>query len=295
MNKVLAAFTAVVLLASCGGGDPVTEPSPSASVSPTPASPSPPPEEPVPAPSEAPAASPTPPRAPAPPPPPPAPAPAPPPPAAPRAVTGPAAPGQYVFDESGQINTEGCLLANQAAPTPTRLSVGAVNGSRQQLDRDQTGGGSVGSISNAVLEYREDGAYLISLRQEQRVSGQVVVFDFNAGTPQRLIPAFPRVGDTGGFSLTSADGQVRADAGSTVEAVGEEVALGNGSRLSTVRIRTVSTIGGVSPQGSLNLRVTRTSWYSVDKHLEVKDITDTTGTVGLCRVNFHVESLARAV
>ncbi|CAN5832049.1 hypothetical protein BH23ACT12_BH23ACT12_09350 [soil metagenome] len=289
--RLVSMLLALVLLAACGGEEePASRPtnttlaSPSQSPSPAEVSPS------VPAPSPS--------AAPAPPAPAPRPAPAPPPPPAPapaQPVTGPAAPGQYIFDESGQVGTQGCLVANQPPPTPTRLNVGPVNGNRQTLDRDQTGSGTVGSVSNLTLEYREDGAYVVSLRQEQRVNGQVLAFDFQTPNPQRLIPAFPQVGDTGGFSLTSSNGQVRVDAGSTVEAVNENVTLGQGATLKTVRIRTTSTIGGVSPQGSLNLQVTRTSWYSVDKHIEVKDVTDTTGTVGLCRVNFHVESLARSV
>ena len=293
-RRWLACLMTLVLLAACGGGDdPAGEATPTESVSPT-AEPSPSPEEPSPAPPpEEPSPSPSPPR-PAPPrpapPPPPAPAPA-----AAQPATGPAAPGQYIFDETGQIGTQGCLIANQPAPTPTRLNVGGLNGNRQQLDRDQTGSGSVGSVSNIVLEYRDDGAYIVSLRQEQRVNGQVLAFDFQAPSPQRLIPAFPRGGETTSFALTSTNGQVRVNANSTVETVDENVTLGQGANVRTVRLRTTSTISGTSPQGSLNLQVTRTSWYSVDKHIEVKDVTDTTGTVGLCRVNSHVESLARAV
>jgi len=173
--------------------------------------------------------------------------------------------------------------------------VGAVAGNRQSLDRDQTGAGTAGSLSNAVVEYREDGLYLVSLRQEQRVNAQTVVFDFQANPPARILPAFPRVGDIGGFALTSSDGQVQIETTSIVEAVGEPVTLGQGASVGTVRQRTTTRITGVSPQGSLNLTVNRTSWYSIDRHLEVKDVSDTTGTVGLCRVNFHVESLARAV
>ena len=282
----------LALLAACGGGDePAPRSTPTASASPS-KSPSPEPESPsAPAPP-----SPAPPPAPGPPAAAPRPAPAPPPPApaAPQPVTGPAPPGQYIFDEAGQIGTQGCLVANQPPPTPTRLNVGPVEGNRQTLNRDQTGSGTVGSVSNITFEYREDGAYVASLRQEQRVNGQVLAFDFQTPSPQRFIPAFPQVGDTGGFSLTSTNGQVRVDAASRVEAF-ENVTLGGGASLRTIRLRTTSTIGGTSPQGSLNLQVTRTSWYSVDKHIEVKDVTDTTGTVGLCRVNFHVESLARSV
>lgn len=292
-RRWLACLLTLVLLAACGGDeDPAGRATPTEPASPT-ASASASPEAPSPSapPAPSPSASPSRPAAPRPAPPPPA-APAP---AAAQPATGPAAPGEYVFDETGQIGTQGCLVANQAAPTPTRLNVGGVNGNRQQLDRDQTGSGSVGSVSNIVLEYRDDGAYVVSLRQEQRVNGQVLAFDFQAPSPQRLIPAFPRVGETTAFALTSTNGQVRVDANSTVEAVNENVTLGQGAGLRTVKLRTISNISGTSPQGSLNLQVTRTSWYAVDKHFEVKDVTDTTGTVGLCRVNFHVESLARAV
>lgn len=298
MRRLAALGAALVLLlGGCGDAEPAPQATATASPSPSPS----PVEEvaPSPDPPEV-AASPSPsPVRPAPPAPPPAaPAPAPPPPPAPAAanpVTGPAAAGQYIFDEKGTLQTQGCLVASQNAPTPTRLNVGGLEGNRQSINRDQTGPGSAGSISNAVFEYREDGAYLVSLSQEQRVSGQVLLFDFTAGTPSRVIPAFPQVGETGSFSLTSADGAVRVDAGTTVEAVGEPVTLGQGERLNTVRLRTTTRISGSSSQGSLDLNVTRTSWYSTDKHLEVKDVTDTTGTVGLCRVNFHVESLARAV
>ncbi len=292
-RRWLACLLTLVLLAACGGDeDPAGEATPTESPSPT-ASAEASPEAPGPSAPPAPSESPTRPAPPRPaPPPPPAAAPAP---AAAQPATGPAAPGQYVFDETGQIGTQGCLMANQPAPTPTRLNVGGVNGNRQQLDRDQTGSGSVGSVSNIVLEYRDDGAYVVSLRQEQRVNGQVLAFDFQAPSPQRLIPAFPRVGEATAFALTSTNGQVRVDANSTVEAVNENVTLGQGASLRTVKLRTTSNISGTSPQGSLNLQVTRTSWYAVDKHIEVKDVTDTTGTVGLCRVNFHVESLARSV
>ena len=293
-RRLWALTLALLLLAACGGDQQARERrSPTPTASPTATAPPPPAEvSPAPAP---PAPSPTAARRPAPPPrrpPPPAPAPAP---AGPQPVTGPAPPGQYIFDETGSITTQGCLVANQPPPTPTRLNVGGVNGNRQQVDRDQTGSGNVGSISNAVFEYREDGMYLVSLRQEQRVNAQTLVFDFQANPPSRILPAFPRPGDTGGFTLTSSDGQVRIDAGTTVEAVDDPVTLGQGAPVRTVRLRTTSRISGTSPQGSLNLNVTRVSWYAVDRHIEVKDVTDTTGTVGLCGVNFHVESLARAV
>src|SRR5688572_19786705 len=193
MSRRLAALLVLVLLAACGGEEePARRATPtasaSASASPSVESPSPS----APAPAAALSASPGRPAAPRPAPP----APAAPVPAGAQPVTGPAAPGQYVFDEAGEIRTEGCLVANQPPPTPTRLTAGAVNGNRQQIDRDQTGSGTVGSVSNIVFEYREDGAYVVSVRQEQRVNGQVLAFDFQTPSPSRLIPAFPQVGDT---------------------------------------------------------------------------------------------------
>ncbi len=107
---------------------------------------------------------------------------------------------------------------------------GGVNGNRQQLDQGPDRHRlSVGSVSNIVLEYR--GGRRLSRLTPPGATGERpgAGFRLHAATPQRLIPAFPRVGDTGGFSLTSTNGQVRVDASSTVEAVEENVTLGGGA------------------------------------------------------------------
>jgi hypothetical protein len=214
-------------------------------------------------------------------------------PAQPDLATGPAKPDQYLFDEKGLIKTLGCLTSNQQPPSPSRLSVAPPTGNRQQIDRDQTGPG-IGSLTNAVFEYRDDGAYLVSLKQSQSVAGQSVVFDFEANPPVLAIPSRPRPGQTGGFSLTSRDGQVKIDVSWRVEGLNEQVTLGQGAAVRAHRIVTTSRITGTSSQGSLNVTVQRVSWYSPETHLEVKESTDTSGTVGLCRVDFHIESLARS-
>lgn len=291
-RSVAVVVLTALLLGACGGSEepgPVSTPERTEEPSPTVA----PDPEPTPEPDSPPPPAPPP----VPPPVPASPEPAPPPPAAPerRQVTGPAQPGEYLFDDSGFIETGGCLVATQPPPTPTRLVVGPQDGNRQQIERLQTGAGDVGASSRAVLEYREDGANLISLRQEQRVSIQTLVLDFRATTPQRILPAFPEAGDAGSYSLTSADGAVRIDGGITVEATEEQVALGNGQVVATVRVRTTSLVGGVSPQGSLNLNITRTTWYSPEHRLEIKELTETGGTVGLCQVTSRIESLARAL
>ena len=215
-------------------------------------------------------------------------------PAQPALATGPARPGQYLFDEKGLIKTLGCLTSNQQPPSPSRLNVAPPNGNRQQIDRDQSGPG-IGSITNLVLEYRDDGAYLVSLKQSMSVAGQSVVFDFEANPPVLTIPSRPRPGQTGGFTLTSRDGQVKIEASSRVEGLNEPVTLGSGAAANAHRLVTTSRITGTSSQGSLNVTVQRVSWYSPESHLEIKESTDTSGTVGLCRVDFHIESLARSV
>lgn len=277
----------LLLLAACGGDEPkpsttppaaAESPSPSAadaSPSPSPAAPSP-----SPSPSPSPRRSASPPATTA--------------PAQPALATGPAKPGQYLFDEKGLVKTLGCLTSNQQPPSPSRLTVAPPNGNRQQIDRDQTGPG-IGSLTNAVFEYRDDGAYLVSLKQSQSVAGQSVVFDFEANPPVLAIPSQPRPGQTGGFSLTSRDGQVKIEASSRVEQLNEQVTLGSGAMATAHRIVTTSRITGTSAQGSLNVTVNRVSWYSPASHLEIKESTDTGGTVGLCRVDFHIESLARSV
>ncbi|MEX2552978.1 MAG: hypothetical protein WD627_08280 [Actinomycetota bacterium] len=215
-------------------------------------------------------------------------------PAQPALATGPAKPGQYLFDEKGLIKTLGCLTSNQQPPSPSRLNVAPPNGSRQQIDRDQSGPG-IGSTTNLVLEYRDDGAYLVSLKQSMSVAGQSVVFDFEANPPVLTIPSRPRTGQTGGFTLTSRDGQVKIEASWRVEGLNEPVTLGSGAAANAHRLVTTSRITGTSSQGSLNVTVQRVSWYSPESHLEIKESTDTSGTVGLCRVDFHIESLARSL
>lgn len=291
-KRLIGALLAMMLfLAACGG-----DPAPSSSVSPSPtadasvlASPSP-SAEPTPSVAPAPSAA-----APSPSPSPQPPQPAPAPPAPPESATGPAAPGQYIFDDKGLIKTIGCLTSNQPVPTPSRLNVQPANGDRQQIDREQTGNGGAGFVSKIVFEYRDDGAYIVSFSQRQTFSNQTVAIHFDANPPVLAIPSRPTEGQTGGFTLTSRDGRVRVETSTRVEALNEQVTLGQGSVVRAHRIVTASRITGQSDQGTLNLVVDRVSWYAPDSHLEVRDSTDTAGTVGLCRVDFTVESLARSV
>lgn len=295
MNRFLSGLLAMTLaLTACGGGD--AEPAPSASASPSP-SPSPSPEvsptpSPEPSPTAAPSPSPSPPKA---SPSPPKPAPPPPGPAAPALATGPARAGQYLFNDTGEIRTLGCLTSNQAVPTPSRLNVQAPNGNRQQIDREQNGTGGPGFVTNIVFEYRDDGAFLVSLRQRQTFANQTVDLEFQADPPVLAIPSRPMLGQANSFTLRSTDGKVQVQTDTRIEGINEQVTLAQGAVVKAIRIRSSSRITGQSNQGSLNVAVDRTSWYAADSRLEVKDATDTSGSVGLCRVDFSVQSLAQAV
>ncbi|MGQ0679784.1 MAG: hypothetical protein ACT4OM_09055 [Actinomycetota bacterium] len=179
-------------------------------------------------------------------------------------------------------------------PPTSRLTVNSPVGNRQQIDRDQTGNGA-GFSTKALFEYRAEGTFLVVLNQRQSFSNQTVATDFDANPPVLVIPGQPTVGQTGGFLLTSRDGRVRIDTSYTVEALDEPVTLGQGAVISAQRIATSSRITGQSDQGTLNITIIRTSWFAPTVHLEVKDRTVTNGTVGLCRVDFEVSSVAQSV
>jgi hypothetical protein len=276
-----------------------SKPAPSVKASPTvTASPSPPPPSPSPtlgpSPSPSPAASPT--RSPSPArsAKPPSAKPAPPPASTEKPVTGAAPQGTYTFDESGLIKTAGCAANNQAPPTPTRLTVWPLSGARQMFDRDQSGALGVGSSSSTVLEYRDDGAYLVSLHQMLTVLLQSITTDFQPAPPVLAIPARPTAGQTWSFTLTTTDGQIKSDTTNKVEALDEPVTLQSGQVMDTVRISSNAHITGQSSQGSLDVNIVRTNFYARDQHLQVKEVTDTSGRVGLCTLDFHIEAVARS-
>lgn len=307
MNRFLFGLVAMTLaLSACGGGGaepaatPPASPSPSASpspeISPSPAAePSPTAAAPSPSPSPT-KPSPTPPR-----PAPPLPNPPPPPPAAAALSTGPARAGQYLFNDTGEIRTLGCLTSNQAVPTPSRLNVQAPAGNRQQIDREQNGSaaaggnGGPGFVTNIVFEYRDEGAFLVSLRQRQTFANQTVDIEFRADPPVLAIPSRPTLGQANSFTLRSTDGKVQVQTDTRIEGVNEPVTLAQGAVVKATKIRSSSRITGQSNQGTLNVAVDRTSWYATDSRIEVKDSTDTSGSVGLCRVDFSVQSLAQSV
>jgi hypothetical protein len=62
-----------------------------------------------------------------------------------------------------------------------------------------------------------------------------------------------------------------------------------------VRIRSTAHVTGTSNQGAVDFTIARVTWYAWEHHLEVKEVTDTAGRVGLCGIDFHIEALARSI
>ena len=122
-----------------------------------------------------------------------------------------------------------------------------------------------------------------------------IVADFAPSPPVLVVPARPDPGQAWGFVLTSTDGKIRIDTANRVEEPNEPLTLGQGSAVRAVRIRSTAHVTGTSSQGILDFTVTRLTWYARDQHVEVKEVTDTAGRVGLCSIDFHTEALARSV
>jgi hypothetical protein len=132
------------------------------------------------------------------------------------------------------------------------------------------------------------------VRQVQAVALQTISSDFSPAPPVLAVPAHPQGGQSWNFTLVSTDGKVRIDTTNRIETPNEPVTLGQGAMVNTVKIFSTGHVTGTSTQGSLDLTINRTTWYARDQHLEVKEVTDTSGRVGLCTVDFHVESLGRS-
>lgn len=221
-------------------------------------------------------------------------------PAPPQAPAGPvalspAAPGTYLFAETGITRIRGCLTLDQPPPASTKLVVGQANGNRQHFDRDQRDPVGAGSLTSADVEYRADGIYLTYLRQTQTSLLSSQPTEFQPDPAVLLLPAGATAGRAWSFSVTSRDGGVKIDTQNRVEAVGEPVSLGNGQTVETTKIVADSRITGQSSQGSLDLTRRMTSWYAPASGLAVREVTDVQGRIGLCQVDSHIEATLRSL
>jgi hypothetical protein len=197
--------------------------------------------------------------------------------------------GTYTFDNVGTTKLRTCFTYDYPTPASSTLKVDPPNGNRQQavLANDD-------ATTTTVLEYQEGGIHLAFLRQEQPTPSGDFVTEFEPVPPVLAVPASPAVGQAWSFTLVSKDGQVTTETTRRIEAVDDRVTLGDGRTMAAVRIRTDARIQGESPFGPLDLRLVSVSHQSGELRLLLRDVTDTTGKVGLCDYDSHVESTLRS-
>lgn len=207
----------------------------------------------------------------------------------PQAVQ-PAAPGSYLYDETGTRTFGGCG-PDGPPPSPSSFKVDPASGNRQQGVRDRRGSDGQGQVITTILEYRTDGVYLAYLKQEQQTPAGPAITEFEPNPPVLAMPAKPTQGQSWQFSMTSKDGKVKSDTTNTIEALEEEVGTGGGNVRAT-RVRRTTRATGQTILGAVDLTDNTVSW--VGSRIVVKEVSDVSGTVGTCRIQSHIESVIRS-
>lgn len=207
----------------------------------------------------------------------------------PQAVQ-PAAPGSYLYDESGTRTFGGCG-PDGPPPSPTSFKVDPASGNRQQGVRDRRGSDGQGQVITTILEYRTDGVYLAYLKQEQQTPAGPAITEFEPNPPVLAMPAKPTKGQSWQFSMTSKDGKVKSDTTSTIEALDEDVGTGGGNVKGT-RVRRTTRAIGQTLLGSVDITDNTVSW--VGSRIVLKEVSDVSGTVGTCRIESHIEAVIRS-
>lgn len=145
-----------------------------------------------------------------------------------------------------------------------------------------------------MSELRPDGVYMVSQRVEQH-GVAASTYEFRPDPPVRVAAFGPAVGSTWSYELTSTDGALRTQVESTLQAVDDEVTLGDTRTVAATRVaatsRTRGTVSGVQVDTT-----TRTiQWSSRDTYLPVKADAETSGTSGPCRLHRTTHTLLRSI
>lgn len=207
----------------------------------------------------------------------------------------PTTPGNYSYAESGQTTFNCGTPQTQAPPSPTTLRIDAANGNRQRGVRDRRRANGQGETTTSDFEFRADGIYLAYLHQQQTTPVGTDTAEFEPNPPVLVMPRNPSAGQSWQFTLTTKDGRSRADVSNTVEVPSEPVTLGNGSTALASRLKRNSHITGTSSLGQLDITENASVWVSVDNRLILKQISDGSGTVGLCTLSEHIEELLNSL
>lgn len=204
--------------------------------------------------------------------------------------------GAYIFDDDGMTDFKddvGCP-PDRKAPTPTKLTVDPPNGNRQKWVRDRRSQDGQGLVVTLLLEYRQNGVYLVLLNQQQSTPLGTFHTEFEPNPPVLVAPYNTEVGTSWTYTLKSKDGRLTVDAENVVEAVGEAVTIGDGSSPGTTRVRRNSHIYGETDLGQVDVNETTTTWISPDARLGVQEVSQSSGRIGLCQFTTNLKSVVRA-
>ncbi|MGH9196155.1 MAG: hypothetical protein ACRD1T_10495 [Acidimicrobiia bacterium] len=209
------------------------------------------------------------------------------------AALKPIAPGNYVYDETGNRKLGGCGT-DGPPPTPTSLKVEPANGSVQRTIREQTSSQG-GDVTTTDFEFRTDGIYLIYFHQEMRSPLGSRTNEFKPDPPALVFPTKPTVGKSWDYNFSSSDGNAKFDIKITIEALDQPVKIGDGREVKAVKMLRETHATGSSPQfGNFDFTDKTQSFLNTDTRLIVKEISDAAGTAGTCKIETHREAVIRS-
>lgn len=189
----------------------------------------------------------------------------------PPAPTAPAAaqptrPGTYRYDVQGTVTQSGPLGGTDPLPSPAVLTVDPPDGGRQRTVLDARDDDGEGSVTTTVLQYRDDGVYLESLKLQTRVSGVTITYEFRPEPPPLVAPTGAGVGFHTQFTLTSTNGGLRTT--TTLDVVDREMVTIGGASIDTFKVRTHTVV-----EGDADGESTSTTNFDRGNYLSVRDHT----------------------
>jgi hypothetical protein len=201
----------------------------------------------------------------------------------------PPASGSYIYANQGKSTIGG---QEQAIPDSSTLKVEPPQGGRQRSVRETKDDQGFGTTVTTILDYRDDGVYLVYLNSENKSQAGTFKQEFQPATPVLFAP-FPAVqGRAWAFDLKSTDGCSNVHTDAKWAAVGENVTIGGKALLTdkvaaTIRITPVP---GSSCDPSFDLTQNDTQWIGRESRLTVKEEEHTTGTATLGGVPVPITS-----
>lgn len=204
------------------------------------------------------------------------------PPSAPGAAQ-PTKAGTYTYDTDGETTQTGGLGGTEQLPERTTLKVDPPQGNRQTSVRDMRDEDGEGGTTTTVLQYRDDGVYLESLKTRNRVSGITVTYEFRPDPPQLLAPTGAGVGHHTEFSMTSTNGGLTAHV--TIDVLAQETLTIGGAATETFKVRTHTVL-----EGDVEGEIRSHDNIDATRYLTVRE--DSVSDVETAFGNFHTEQIS---